>query len=137
MAKYLYFALFELESNGQVLIEFPDLPGCISCGDDISNALYMAKDALEGYLLVLEDEREEIPVPTKATELKVPVGKMAVPIEVNTDLVRLQLENKAVKKTLTIPQWLDELAKEKNVNFSHVLQDALKRHLGIEDKKVM
>lgn len=68
MAKYLYFALFEQEDE-QYIVSFPDLPGGNTFGEDLSDALHMAKDALEGHLLILEDEKEEIPSPSKSKDI--------------------------------------------------------------------
>ncbi len=133
MAKQLYYAVFSPEDNGQINISFPDLSGCLTFGENMSNALSMAKDALEGHLLALEDIGTSIPTPADYESIEIKKGELVVPIEVDTYLVRVKLENRAVKKTLTIPYWLDELAKKESINFSHVLQEGLKNQLGIHD----
>ncbi len=130
MSKYLYFAIFEpdIEDSGYT-VTFPDLPGCITEGDNLSEALEMAEDALEGYLLVLEDEKEEIPIASDWTHIYSQLdsnSSIISAIKADTRIARMREESRSVKKTLTIPNWLDELAKERNINFSQVLQDGLK-----------
>lgn len=133
MAKYLYYALFESEENGQYSVSFPDLPGCLTFGDDMSDALYMAKDVLEGWMIDVENDNESIPAPSYPNEITVPTNALLIPIEVDTKIARIKFGNKAINKTLTIPYWLDELAKASNINFSQVLQEGLKKQLGITD----
>lgn len=132
MAKYLYYALFEPD-EGQYSVSFPDLPGCLTCGDNMSEALYMAKDVLEGWMIGVEDDKESIPNPSEPNAIITQQGALVIPIEVDTKLARIKFENQSVKKTLTIPYWLDEMAKENNINFSQVLQEALKQRLGTTD----
>ena len=128
MSKYLYYAIFEFEDNAYNVF-YPDLPGCVTFGKDMSEALRMAKDALEGHMLVMEDYKEAIPEASNPNEIVVPKGALLIPIEIDTKLARYKEENKYVKKTLTIPQYLNRLGEEKNVNFSQILQDALRQHL--------
>lgn len=134
MSKYLYLAALERdpESEGYT-VTFPDLPGCITEGDNLSEALDMAQDALEGFLLVLEDGDEEIPAASDwntAIDQVASDSTLVVPVKADTRIARMRENERAVKKTLTIPNWLDELAKEKDINFSKVLQDSLKELVG-------
>ncbi|WP_332286647.1 type II toxin-antitoxin system HicB family antitoxin [Bacillus velezensis] len=136
MGKYLFPAIFdsgEDESEGYT-ITFPDLPGCISEGDDLENAMSMAKDVLEGFLYGMEEDREEIPSPSNPSELDVPKTGFVVMVNAWTDIVRDEMENKAVKKTLTVPKWLAEAAEKEGVNFSQLLQYALRERLGLNKK---
>ena len=130
MKKYLYFAILEPDFDSQgFTVTFPDLPGCITEGDNLIEALDMAQDALEGYLLVLEDEKEDIPVASDWQNINTQLESsfsIVSAIKADTRIARMREDSKAVKKTLTIPNWLDELAKERNINFSQVLQDGLK-----------
>ena len=93
----------------------------------------MSKDALESYLLVLEDEKMSIPKPSTYQELQTKLNdnQQLQLINVDTDFIRRREENKAVNKMVTLPKWLVDLGKEKKVNFSQVLQQALKNELGI------
>lgn len=115
-------------------MEFPDLPGCLTCGDTEEEAREMSKEAMGLHLYGMEKEADEIPSPTSFRDIKVEDNQVVVLIEVWMPLVRDEVENQAIKKTITIPQWLDEAAREKKVNFSRVLQNALKELLGISAK---
>ena len=130
--KYMYYAVFTQEKDYRD-ITFPDLTGCITFGDNLEEALYMSKDALEGYLLVLEDEKMSIPKPSTYQELqsKLTDNQQLQLINVDTDFIRRREENKAVNKMVTLPKWLVDLGKEKKINFSQVLQQALKNELGV------
>ena len=132
MDKYIYPALFESSEDGGYCITFPDLPGCITEGDTLTEALVMAKEALELHLYGMEDDNEEIPAPTPPEKIKPQLGSFVVPIEAYMPLIREEMANKAVKKTLTIPSWLNKIAEEKKINFSQVLQAALKEQLNIK-----
>jgi predicted RNase H-like HicB family nuclease len=131
--RYLYPAIFDYANDG-ISIEFPDLPGCLTSAESDEEAMRMAKDAMALHLYGIEQDGDEIPVPTSVTKLKTESNQAAVLIEVWMLPFRDEMENKAVKKTLTIPKWLDDLALEHKVNFSHVLQDALKEYLGVKGK---
>lgn len=135
MSKYLYLATLERDPDTDgYTVTFPDLPGCITEGDDLLDATDMAQDALEGFLLVLEDGEEKIPAASNWETIMAQVessSTMVVPVKADTRIARMRDNDRAVKKTLTIPNWLDELAKEKEINFSKVLQDALKELVGV------
>ncbi len=132
--KYYYYAVFEKDDKGKYNIYFPDLPGCFTSADNIDEALYMSKDALEGHLLVLEDEKDEISIPSSYLELSKELKENEVLqlISVDTDFVREREMNKSVNKMVTLPKWLIELGKERKINFSQVLQNALKQELGVK-----
>lgn len=94
----------------------------------------MANDALGLHLYSLEEDNEEIPEPTPINNIRLDSNQAVVLIEVYMPTMREAIENYSVKKTLSIPQWLNKLAIEKNVNFSQVLQSALKERLGIRER---
>lgn len=125
---YLYYALFNLAEDG-INIEFPGLDGAFTFGSDMHNALHTAKELLAGWLINAEDDEEEIPAPLQPSEISVPEDDLLIPIEVNTELYRLKFDNQAIKKTLTIPRYLDALGKAENINFSLVLNETLKEKL--------
>ncbi|APC46477.1 MULTISPECIES: type II toxin-antitoxin system HicB family antitoxin [Aeribacillus] len=131
--RYIYPAIFSYADDG-ISVEFPDLPGCFTCGDTDEEAFKMAKEAMALHLYGLEQENENIPSPSKVSEIQTENNQVIVFVEVWMPPFRHEMENKAVKKTLTIPKWLDDLAKEHNVNYSQILQDALKKHLGATDR---
>lgn len=127
---YIYPAIFEYEKNG-ISISFPDLPGCISSAKNEEEALYMAKDALGLYIVCAEEDNEELPKPTSLNKIEIVENKRAILIEVNMPLFRESVQNASVKKTLTIPKWINDIAEKNNVNFSQVLQIALRKCLGL------
>ena len=127
---YIYPAIFDYADDG-ISIEFPDLPGCLSCADSDEEALYMAKDAMRGWMLATEDSNEEIPEPTPLNEIMLEPNQRAVLVDVCLAVYRDAHKNRAVKKTLTIPAWLNEIAEKERINFSFVLQKALKQHLHL------
>jgi predicted RNase H-like HicB family nuclease len=130
---YIYPAVLDYASDG-ISIDFPDLPGCISCANTDEEALYMAKDALRGWLLTAEEYNENIPLPSSLKAIKENKTQKAVLIDVCLAGYREAHNNRAVKKTLTIPFWLNEIAEKENINFSFTLQSALKEQLHINER---
>ncbi len=127
---YIFPAVFDYADDG-ISISFPDLPGCFSCASTDEEALYMAKDAMRGWLLVSEEMGENIPLPTPLNNIATEKNQTTVLIEVCLAPYREAHRNRAVKKTLTIPAWLNDMAEKENVNFSFTLQNALKNELHI------
>ncbi len=136
-----YPACFFKEGNGYSII-FPDLNHLATCGETLDEALAMAIDCLAGYLYWLKKDGEIAPEPSTmdkinlsdvANELEIKVDEAFVNmVTVDVDEYAKTHFEKSVKKTLTIPAWLNNAALEQNINFSQVLQDALKAklHLG-------
>jgi len=131
--KYAYTAVFTPEDNGLFSVTFPDFQGCYTTGDDMSDAVYMAQDVLNLTLYDLEQDNKPIPKASKPQDIRITGEQFTSVIVVDTDTYRRFYENKSVKKTLTIPMWLNERAEMANVNFSGVLQDALKTLLQVRD----
>ena len=125
--KAIYPAIFILEGNGEYSVIFPDLDGCVTCGDNLEHALEMAQEAMGLYLVALEEHRHDIPIASDLSGIKTNQGEFAnlVMVEVN-DYRR----NKSVNTMVTIPSWLKEAAEKAHVSFSGVLQEALKQKLG-------
>jgi len=132
MKKIIYFAVFEPTDTGYS-VYFPDLPGCVTVGGDMAQAVKMAGRALGLHLWGMERDGEEIPAPTLPPFEDVEEGCFTVPVEIFPAIVKNDIENKAVKKTLTIPYWLNEIAEKEGVNFSQVLQVGLKEYLRISN----
>jgi predicted RNase H-like HicB family nuclease len=131
--RYVYPAFFDYAEDG-ITVTFPDLPGCITCGYSDEEALTMAKEASALHLFGMEEDGEEIPTPSALQSLRPAEQNSAVIlVDVWMPPFRYEIQNAAVKKTLTIPRWLDAAAKEHKVNYSHLLQEALKEHLGMTD----
>jgi len=136
MSKYYFPAVFDsgLDSDQGFTVTFPDLPGCVTEGSNLNEAMYMAKDVLQGFLYIMEEDNEEMPYPSNPNHIKLPDNGFISIIEVWTDYVREATENKSIKKTLTLPKWLNDAAEDEGINFSHSLQFAIKEQLGIKRK---
>ena len=130
---YVFPAIFDVSNDG-ISVEFPDLPGCFTCGDTIEEAYKNAKEALELHIYGMEKDNDYIPDPTPLNKIKLETNQSVMLIEAWMPLVRSEMENRAVKKTLTIPKWLNDIAEQKRINFSQVLQQALKDQLGIKGR---
>ncbi len=130
MSKYVYPAIFTPEQDGGYSVFFPDLEGCYTCGDTLADALFMAEDALALVLYGYEKDQRPIPRPSKMPEIAVTADSFLSMVACDTLEYRKRFNNKAVKKTLTIPEWLNEAAVAMNINFSQVLQDALLQRIN-------
>lgn len=116
----VYPAIFHKE-NDSYWVEFPDLEGCQTYGDTLNETMGFAQEALMGYLLVLLEQGRSIPAPSDIVSIHPDDGFTSlVSCEVNQ-----YKDTKAVKKTLTIPSWLNDRATSMGINFSQVLQEAL------------
>lgn len=124
MAKYAYPAIFTPEENGYSIV-FPDLEGCYTCGDTLEEGLEMAQDALALVLYGYEKDNRPIPAPSKMNELSLNGQEFVNYVACDTMAYRKRFNNKAVKKTLTLPEWMNEEATAIGINFSQVLQEAL------------
>ena len=129
MSKYVYAALFTPEANGGFSVVFPDIEGCYTCGDTLADAVYMAGDALALTLWDMEEDNSEIPQASELGDIITQNGSFVSYIAADTTEYRKKNCTKAVKRTVSLPQWLDELAVSQNVNFSQTLQNALKEQL--------
>ena len=130
MANYVYPAIFTPEENGFSIL-FPDLEGCYTSGNDLSDGMKMAEDVLALTLTFYEDEQKTIPAPSPINTLELKNDAFASYISCDTTVYRRLMNNIAVKKTLTIPSWLNDSAMAAGLNFSQVLQEALKAKLGL------
>lgn len=126
--KLTYPAIFHHE-NESYWVEFPDLIGCNSFGDTVEETLKAAQEALEGYALTLLEEGKKLPEPSDITNIQ--IDENSFTSFVQTDLSAYLNNSKAVKKTLTIPEWLNNQAVANGINFSKVLQEALIKQLNM------
>ena len=125
MARYVYPAVFHPSEDGSFTIIFPDLPGCVTEGKSLENALYMAQAALTAWLeCTLEDKT---PLPAASALRDVPVESGAFVNFIRADVK----ENRAVRRTVSIPKWMDDQVSEAGLSLSRVLQDALRERLGV------
>ena len=124
MKKLFYPAVFHKAEEGGYWVTFPDLPECITEGDNMEESYQMAVEALGLALTERMKDKEEIPEASDIEKVKDEDG-VTVVIQFDMEEYNRKHNSKAVKKTLTIPEWLNERALEMNVNFSQVLQEAL------------
>lgn len=131
MGKYYYPAIFEIEEDGKIFIDFPDLPNCTQA-ETIKEGLKMAKDSLELQLYSHEVDGIDIPEPSDIMEVEEPKNGFKTYIEADTEHYREFFKsNKAIVKAVSIPEWLSKAAQSRGVSFSAVLQEALKEKVGI------
>ena len=137
--RYTYPALFAYEKGVDGIgVVFPDLPGCVSHGNNEEDALRMGREALSLHLWEMEQDGDEIPEPTpinnlNCEEYKDPrVNTVVVLIDVWMALFREEMNNKTVTRAVTLPQWLDMRAKEAGLSYSKTLQDGLMKSLDIK-----
>lgn len=129
--KYVYPAVFTQEKNNYN-VSVPDLPGCFTFGTTIAEAIEMAHDAISMWLCDAENKGEEIPSPSKQQDIVSEPGSFINLIVADTEEYRRENDNRAIKKTLSIPNWLNTKAEKADINFSQTLQKALKQELGLE-----
>ena len=131
--KYSYIAVISFDYDG-ISINFPDLDGCFTCAETEDEIYQMAREVLGLYLWSMERDGEIIPESSNIKNIKLEENETAMLIEVFMPPIRDRINNKVVKKTLTIPQWLNVEAERQGVNFSQILQNGLKEYLHIENR---
>ncbi len=125
---YVYPAVFEPDDGGYS-VSFPDVKGCATCADSMSDALLMAEDALSLMLVDMEERGEKAPKASDVRSIQ-SADRIVSLVRADTAEYRKRTSSRAVKKTLTIPQWMNEEAEKRGINFSQVLQEALTQRLG-------
>lgn len=126
--RYVYPAIFTYEPDQEIAVVFPDLDVATS-GENDTDALMSARELLGCVMFGLEEDGEEIPVPTPLSQLEVQENERTLLIDVYMPSVRMAQVNRSVNRTVTLPAWLNAAALERNINFSQVLQDALRQKL--------
>ena len=128
--RYCYPAVFTYEPGQEIAVFFPDLDVATS-GKDDTDALLSARELLGISLCGLEEDGEDIPSPTPLSSVELESNECAVLVDVYMPAVRLAHINRSVNRTVTLPAWLNAAALERNINFSQVLQEALKERLNV------
>ncbi len=127
--RYYYPAVFGYEEGEEISVVFPDLDVATS-GESDDDALSSARELLGCVLAGMEEDGEEIPAPTPLQDVAVGANERTVLIDVYMPAVRQAHNNKSVNRTVTLPAWLNAAALERGLNFSQVLQDALKTYVA-------
>ena len=125
--KVIYPAVFKpfSDQSGGYVVEFPDLPGCVTEGKNLEQAIEMAIDAASGWILGELEDGEKIPPASSYSEIAAGNEYMVNMLLLDIDAYEEKYGDKAVRKNLTIPAWLNTFAEKNNLNFSKILQDAL------------
>ncbi|MEY8322108.1 type II toxin-antitoxin system HicB family antitoxin [Lachnospiraceae bacterium 46-61] len=129
--RYFYPAVFTYEPEQEIAVVFPDLD-CATSGINDNDAFLSARELLGCVLNGLEEDGEKIPSPTPLADVKLQQNERAVLIDVYMPSIRMAQINRSVSRTVTLPAWLNSIALEHNINFSQVLQDALKTQLHVK-----
>lgn len=124
--KLIYPAIFTAcEEKEGYTVEVPDLPGCVTEGDSLSDAIEMGTDAASGWILTELEEGRSYPKANEQTDIIIPEGSFAGLLVLDIDAYAEKYGNKAVRKNITIPAWLNTYGEKNNINFSKLLTDAL------------
>ena len=124
--KLTYPACFYMdENNHSYAVVIPDLPGCVSGGDTLAEAILMATDAASGWLLDELEDGKPVPSASALVDIQPDAGGFVNMLVLDMDSYAKKYGNKAVRKNLTIPAWLNTFAESNHINFSQVLQDSL------------
>jgi predicted RNase H-like HicB family nuclease len=122
--KLTYPAIFYKDNSGYA-VEVPDLPGCVSGGDTLAEAIIMGTDAAAGWVLDELEDGKPIPSTSLPESIRPESGGFVSVLVLDMDAYAEKYGNKAVRKNLTIPAWLNTFAEANHINFSKILQDSL------------
>ena len=127
-----YYTIHLMPHKDGYTVTVPDIPGCITEGKSVKEAVDMARDAINMFLVDLEDDRQPIPQPSLPEKILAPDGAIAALVPVDTDSYRIASDNRAVRKNVSLPAWMANMVDKRGVNCSQVLQDALRNLLDVE-----
>lgn len=126
MANYVYPAIFHHnQDDGSYTVTFPDLPGCITEGKSLENALYMACDAMTQWLQYTVEQGDVIPAASRRQDVTPEADEFV-------NLIRADVrDDRAVRRTVSLPKWMDDQVTQAGLSLSRVLQDALRERLHL------
>ena len=127
MRKLTYYAVFEPSTDGSYGVYWPDLPGCTSFGNSLPHAERMAVEALGLHICEMEHDGDKLPPVTIPPFEEMPNGGIVMPITIFPEIVKNDLDNRAVKTNITLPSWLKDWAGTEGINLSQTLQTTLKQ----------
>ena len=128
--KYIYPVILTYEDDC-VMADFPDLEGTYTDGKTVEEALENAEDVLNLMLLTLEEQKGEIKAATPVSKLSIPAGATIALVKADTLAYRQKVDTRAVRKSVSVPAWLDKMAKDKGLNLSSLLQKAIRQELNL------
>lgn len=115
------------------LVTVPDLQ-INTEGDDIPNAIYMARDAIGLWGICQQDMGSSIPEPSHIGDIQHKAEEIVSLVDIDFDAYRRAQDNRTIRKNVTLPSWLNDLGEKAGVNFSQVLQEGLKQHLHVQNR---
>ena len=130
-SSYIFPATVE-KTTANYGVYFSDFPGCVAIADTLDDVLQLAREGLALHLWGIEQDDGEIPAPSPIEHIKTNHNEIICLLDINMFEIRNKMNNRSVKKTLTVPWYLNEIAEKKKINFSQVLQAALRERLGIQ-----
>ena len=125
MKEFIYPAVFHKNSDDSFTVTFPDLPGCITEGKSLGNAMKMAQSALTQWIDYLHDEKEPVPSASSYASLKVSDDEIISFIQAD------MRDTRAIKRTVSLPKWMDDKASEVGFSLSKILQEAVQKKLDM------
>lgn len=129
--KYIYTATFTPnEDSTKYYARIPDLPGCITTGASLQDAIDQITDAASGWLVVAEDEGLEIALPTAQSNVPTEDGMLLSLISIDTIAYRAKTDTRAVRKNVSLPAWMVAMADTRGINCSQILQEGLLARLN-------
>ncbi len=129
--KYTYTAVFTpIEDGSGYYCSVPDLPGCITTGKDLPDAIDEITDAASIWLVGAEDDKDPIPAPTPQQSIPTEEGSILSIIRIDTIAYRASIDTRAVRKNVSLPAWMANLADQRGINCSQVLQEGLMARLA-------
>ena len=133
MRKYTFLAVVEPNGHGEYGVYFPDVLGCTSFGATFQEAYDNAHVALNLHIYEMEKDHDIIPKASPITELdKEDVeGNIIVPVTIYPDKYKYERDNRRVRTNCTIPLWVKEAGEEAHLNFSQLLENAVKENLNL------
>jgi predicted RNase H-like HicB family nuclease len=129
--KIVYPVVLNPAEEGGYNVYVPDFDGHTQ-GDDLAEALFMAQDAIEMMGVFLQDEKRPVPSPSDVKKIKAGKDGIVTLVTVDFEEYRRKNEKKVVRKSVTIPSWLNVEAEKAGINFSAALQAVLKEQLGVK-----
>lgn len=128
--KYIYTAIIKKEAEDYYECSVPDLPGCVTSGYTLADAIDMITDAASGWLVVNEDEGNDIPTPTAQTDIEASPDDFKTLIQIDTIAYRAVTDTRSVRKNVSLPAWMVAMADKRKLNCSKILQEAITQQLN-------
>ncbi|MDO4439183.1 MAG: type II toxin-antitoxin system HicB family antitoxin [Eubacteriales bacterium] len=135
MLNLTYLAILEPGEDGSYGISFPDLPGCFSYCENLTEAQKMATEALNLHIYGMQRDNDIIPEPSASLPKELTEGMVVMPVTIYPELYKIKRDNERVKTNITLPLWVKRVAEENHINFSRLLETAILEYLQLNDMR--